>query len=89
MFINADDANRWMSLGAFTVEAPFGVESLQIIASNKKIITLPNAKYDEASGYYIIGKDIKKVLTATRGIKRKKSKKVEISEDVMSFTTVK
>ena len=89
MFINADDANRWMSLGAFTVEAPYGVESLQIIASNKKITTLPSTKYDEENGYYIIGKDIKKALTSTRGLKKKKSKKVEMSEDVMSFTTIK
>lgn len=88
MFINADDANHWMSLGAFTVEAPFGVESLQIIASNKKITTLPSTKYDEESGYYIISKDIKKALVTTRGLKKKKSKKVEFSENVMSFTTI-
>jgi len=88
-FINADDASRWISLGAFTIEPPFGVESLQVIASNKKITTLPNAKYDEESGYYIISKDIKKALTKTRGLKKKKSKKAEISEAVMSFTTVK
>jgi len=89
MFINADDANRWISLGSFMVEAPFGVESLQIIASNKKIKKLPYTKYDEDSGYYIISTDIKKALTTTRGLKRKKSKKVEMSEDILSFTTVK
>ena len=89
MFINADDANRWISLGRFTVEAPFGVESLQIIASNKEISSLPLASYDEDSGYYIISKNITKVLTTTRGLKKKKSKKVEISEDVMSFTTIR
>jgi len=89
MFINADDANKWISLGAFTVEAPFGVESLQIIASNKKITTLPNTKYDEDNGYYVISKDIKKALVQTRGLKMKKSRKTEMSEDVLSFTTVK
>jgi hypothetical protein len=89
MFINADDANHWISLGTFTVEEPFGVESLQIIASNKKITTLPKTKYDEDSGYYIISKNINKTLMATRGLKKKKSKKIEISEDVLSFTTVK
>ena len=87
-FINADDASRWISLGAFEIEPPFGVESLQVIASNKKIKSLPNAKYDEENGYYIISSNIKKVLSKTRGIKRKKSKKIEISEDVMSFTTM-
>ena len=89
MFINADDANRWISLGQFSVEAPYGVESLQIIASNKKITTLPSTKYDEESGYYIVGKNIKKALYKTRGLKKKKSKKVEMSEDVLSFTTLK
>lgn len=87
-FINADDASRWMSLGEFTVEPPYGVESIQVIASNKKITSLPNASYDEDSGYYIISNNIKKALTQTRGLKKKKSKKVEMSEDVMSFTTM-
>ena len=88
-FINADDASKWVSLGAFEVEKPYGVESLQVIASNQKITTLPSAKYDEKSGYYIISTNIKKALNLTRGLKKKKSKKVEMSEDVMSFTTMK
>ncbi|WP_321778983.1 FlgO family outer membrane protein [Sulfurimonas sp.] len=88
-FINADDASRWISLGEFTVEPPFGVESIQVIASNRKINSLPSVSYDEKSGYYIISKDIKKALVKTRGIKKKKSKKTELSEDVMSFTTIR
>ncbi|MDA7817691.1 DUF4384 domain-containing protein [Sulfurimonas sp.] len=88
-FVNADDTNRWMSLGAFTIEPPYGVESIQVIASNQKITTLPSVRYDEESGYYIVSKDIKKALVKTRGLKKKKSKKVEFSEDVMSFTTMK
>lgn len=88
-FINADDSSRWISLGAFTIAPPYGVESLQVIASNKKMKNLPSTKYDEDSGYYIISKNIKKVVVATRGIKRKKSKKVEISEDVLNFTTMR
>ncbi len=87
-FINADDASRWMSLGEFTVEKPFGVESLQVIASNHKITSLPSIKYNEENGYYIISNNIKKALTQTRGLKKKKSKKTEFSEDVMSFTTM-
>jgi len=88
-FVNADDASRWISLGAFTIEAPFGVESLQVVASNRKISSLPNTNYDEQSGYYIISNNIKKALALSRGIKKKNSKKTEISEDVMSFTTIK
>ncbi len=89
-FINADDANRWISLGEFVIAKPFGIESLQIIASNKKINSLlPSTKYDEESEYYIVSKDIKKALVKTRGMHKKKSKKVEMSEDVISFTTMK
>ncbi len=88
-FVNADDASRWISLGAFTIEPPFGVESIQVIASNQKITSLPLAEYDEQSGYYIISKDINKALATTRGLKKKVSDKVEMSEDVLSFTTVK
>jgi len=88
-FINADDASRWMSLGEFSVKKTYGVESIQVIASNKKIKTLPAVQYDEDSGYYVISNNIEKALSQTRGIKKKKSKKTEFSEDVMSFTTMK
>ena len=88
-FVNADDASRWISLGEFSVGAPFGVESIQVIASNKKITSLPHAMYDENSGYYVISKDIQKALYHTRGLKKKYNKKAEFSEDVMSFVTVK
>jgi hypothetical protein len=87
-FVNADDASRWISLGEFTVEKPFGIESLQVIASNKKISYLPAVKYNEDSGYYVISNNIKKALSQTRGIKKKRNKKTEFSEDVMSFTTM-
>jgi len=88
-FINADDASKWISLGAFTIEPPFGIESLQVIASNKKITKLPVVKYDEESGYYIISTEIKEALEHTRGLRPKRSGKVESSEDVISFTTMK
>ncbi|WP_373034932.1 FlgO family outer membrane protein [Sulfurimonas sp.] len=87
-FVNADDASRWISLGEFAVEPPFGVESLQVIASNKNITALPDADYNEENGYYVISSNINKTLSQTRGIKKKKSKKTEFSEDVMSFTTI-
>jgi hypothetical protein len=88
-FVNSDDASRWISLGKFEVEEPFGVESLQVIASNKEIHSLPNVRYDEQSGYYIVSKNIKKALIKTRGLKKKHSKKTEFSEAVMSFVSVK
>jgi len=87
-FVNADDASRWINLGSFSVEAPFGVETLQVIASNKKFTQLPAAAYDEESGYYVISNSLKKGLEQTRGLKRKKSHKIEMSEDILNFTTM-
>ncbi|MEA3521741.1 MAG: hypothetical protein U9R50_02070, partial [Campylobacterota bacterium] len=87
-FINADDANRWMSLGIFNVEPPFGVESLQLISSNREFKSLPEHYYDRESGYYMIGKSPKDGLQKTRGLIRKQSKKREISEAVLLFTTM-
>lgn len=88
-FVNADDANRWISLGAFNVEAPFGIESLQLIASDKKIKKLPTYHYDQKSSFYIIGKNPQEGLVKTRALIRKKSNKQEISEAVLLFTTSK
>jgi hypothetical protein len=88
-FVNADDANRWISIGAFIVEKPFGIESLQLIASNKKIKKLPTHYFDKKSTYYLIGKNPKEGLAKSRGLIRKKNKKQEISEAVLLFTTSK
>lgn len=87
--INQDDASRWLSLGSFEVAPPFGIESLQVIASNTEIKKLPNTIYDNEQGYYIIATNIKKALVATRGIRPKRTDKVETSEDVISFRTMK
>ena len=87
-FVNADDANRWISLGSFTVEPPFGIESIQVIASNQKITMLPPHRYDNATGYYIIDKKPENGLSKIRGLIRKKSQKKEIAEAVLIFTTM-
>jgi hypothetical protein len=91
-FINADDANKWISLGAFTVEAPFGIESIQVVASNKPIKQLPSHFYHDRSGYYLLeGKTVSESLLKTRGLLRKKPKQDVIvkSEAVLMFTTMK
>jgi len=91
-FINADDVNKWMSLGAFTVEAPYGIENIQIVASNKKITQLPSHYYDKESGYYLLdGKTISESLVKTRGLMKKRvAKDVVITSDaVLTFTTMK
>jgi len=88
-FVNADDANKWIALGSFDVEAPLGIESLQVIASNHKMTILPKHYFDEKNGYYKIGVKAKEAVKITRGLKRKKRKNTEMAEGVLTFTTMK
>ena len=87
-FVNADDVNRWISLGAFDVAKPFGVESLQVMAATKSIGQLPEHYYDNKSGYYMIGSTPEETVVKTRGLKRKKRLGVEKVEAVLMFTTM-
>ncbi len=88
-FINADDANKWISLGAFDVVKPFGVESLQMIASTDDLMgRVPKAQYDRKTELYIIDSDPAKGVTKTRALKKKKSKKALNAENVLMFTTM-
>ena len=88
-YINQDDVNKWIELGEFTVEPPYGVESIQVIASTADITTVPATSYDQASGYYIIGGSATEAVKATRGLKPKKTDEILSAEDVLMFTTSK
>lgn len=90
-FVNADDANRWISLGEFVVSKPFGVESLQIIASNKDLAgALPPFRYDNDTELYMAfsGKPGEAVIR-TRGLRPKKSKakNIKSAEAVLMMST--
>jgi hypothetical protein len=88
-FINADDANKWISLGKFNVMAPFGVESLQAIASTKDIIdSLPSTEYDGKSELYMISGNVEESVVMTRALVRKKENKALSAEAVLMFTTM-
>ena len=88
--ISADDVNKWISLGEFEVVKPFGVESLQVMASNKDLInSVPNNKYDNKAELYKISNNPKKAVIKTRALRRKKSKKTLIAETALTFTTMK
>ena len=90
-FINADDANKIMSIGAFIVEKPFGFETIQIFASNKKeelLKTIPNVQYDRESMLYIISKDVKKTFYRTRAFSRAKKNKSQKAGYIMNLTTM-
>ena len=53
--VPADQANHYLELGEFSVEAPYGTEHAQIIASTRQPQdTLPALRLDPDSGYYVI-----------------------------------
>lgn len=89
-FINADDANKWVSLGEFTVTKPFGVESIQLVASLKDPATLiPRSRKDSSTGLYIISTQPEKAVAAARALINTGIKKQQdsVSEAVLTFTT--
>ncbi len=86
--VSADDANKWINLGEFEVVPPFGVENIQVIASNKDLIdSVPSNTYDDKLELYIVSDNPKKAVIKTRALKKKKSKKTYIAEAVLTFTT--
>jgi len=91
-YVNADQANRWISLGAFEVGEPYGVENLQLIASNKDFVgQLPGNYFDnQAELYFLREGSVKSAMLRTRGLKRKKSKKQQAltSEATLTITTM-
>jgi hypothetical protein len=88
-YVNGDMVNKWMSLGRFEIIPPFGVESLQAIASTKDLIAnVPAAQYYDEYGIYMLDSDLKKGVKKTRALRPKKSKKVKTAEAVLMFTTM-
>ncbi|OIR19457.1 hypothetical protein GALL_03380 [mine drainage metagenome] len=89
-FVNADDANKWISIGKFSVVAPFGVEGIQVIASSKDLIdALPAATLDPASGLYFVAASPKEGVLKTRAIIKKFPQTVQTAETSLIFTTRK
>lgn len=89
-YVNADDVNKWISLGKFEVDEPFGIESLQLMASTGDAYgKLPSYQYESNGGYYVISNNIKKGIRKTRGLKKMKEKNMSFAESVLLFTTEK
>lgn len=89
-YVNIDDVNRWLSLGSFEMVPPFGVESVQLIASSKDLVdSLPNYRYDPKTTLCVISENPSEAVLNTRGIKKKISKTVRSAEAVLLFTTMK
>ena len=97
-YVDGDSVNKWIELGDFEVVPPFGVESLQMVASTDDLVSnVPTTYYDQTTGLFTItGPDGKKgvfvasrpesALAATRGLIMKK--KSATSEAVLVFTSL-
>lgn len=90
-FVNADDVNKWLSIGKFEASAPFGVESLQLIAtSDDPIGRLPAHPFDKSTELYLTASNARQGITKTRSLKPKRteSDKQYQGETVLMFTTM-
>ena len=93
--VSADEANKWIELGEFDVVPPFGVETLQIIASSEDLINkVPKNNFDYKTELYKIGNNPYESVGMTRGLIRKErkdkhGKNVSFAEATLVFTTLK
>ena len=88
-FIGADKVNQVVQLpDIFEVCAPFGSETLQMFAANKRFppVELIERKF-EGEEYEVIGETLQDSNTLYRGLKRKK-KEVEVTEVRIPLTTI-
>lgn len=88
--VSDNEANHWISLGTFDVAPPFGVESMQLVASNGDLINyLPSFRFDPDSDYFVVAKDVKQGINKVRTTIKKmpNSKDKQVSESVLLFST--
>jgi hypothetical protein len=86
--VDADEVNRWISIGEFDIVPPYGLETFQMIATVKDPVdAIPANVFDPESELYIISKDITKGVAATRALKKKKESIDAVAEDVLVFST--
>jgi hypothetical protein len=90
-YVNADDVNKWLSIGKFEAASPFGVESIQLIASKDDPLgRLPDHPFDKATELYVVATNAQQGITRTRALKPKRSEadKQYQAETVLMFTTM-
>lgn len=90
LYISPENTNKWLDIsdGGFEISAPFGMDSLEVFASETSFIknkALPSVTYD--GDYHIVSKNLKQAVVLTRGLKKKKSKKSQTAEAVIMMTT--
>ena len=87
-YVNIDDANRWISLGAFQVEPPYGLEGLQVLAYKEKPLHLvPTSQWDGT--YWVVADNLTQGVARTRGLVKKKDyiERSKPGESVITFNT--
>lgn len=67
--VGTNDTHRWLTVGEFTVEAPVGLEAVQVFAtSGPPQRMLPAARFDRARNLHLIGTDPVDTVKRTRGL---------------------
>lgn len=90
-YVNADDVNKWLSIGKFEATAPFGVESIQLMSSSDDPINrLPLHPQDKKTALYVTASNTQQGIIKTRALKPKRSEsdKQYQGEAVLMFTTM-
>lgn len=86
--VDADEINRWVSIGEFDIVPPFGLETFQIIATMKDPVDMiPSYVFDTQTELYIISKDISKGVSKARALKLRPENIDASAEDVLIFST--
>jgi hypothetical protein len=88
-YIGPDDVNKWVTLATIGFCHPFGEESLQVFASNRKPNnrTIPKAEWSESLGYYLVSMDSKKTVSKLRGAVNISNTKEKRAESVISYAS--
>ncbi len=80
--------SKWMNIGKFEATAPFGVESIQLMASKDDPVSrLPQQQLDKKTELEVISTSTKEGVTKTRALKCKEDKAYQ-AETVLMFTTM-
>jgi hypothetical protein len=88
-YIGPDEVNKWISLGEFEVVPPYGVESVQMIASTEDLAgQLPRVTFDRDAGLYMVAKDPSQGVTRVRALRPKRTAERLSAESVLMFTTM-
>ncbi len=84
--IAPEEINRVVSLGAFEVVEPFGMESLQLIAFSGAMPHLPPYRIDPATGLAVIGEDLPRNVITTRALSKKDSAPAKAEASILYRT---